>query len=72
MKKLKKKERENNSKHLQIISGISLFSYWFNNYIFDLVKYYIIGGIIIIILLIFEFYEKYIYILYLEYGPATI
>jgi ATP-binding cassette subfamily A (ABC1) protein 3 len=39
------KERENNSKHLQIISGISLFSYWFNNYLFELIKYYIIGGI---------------------------
>ena len=66
------KERENNSKHLQIISGISLFSYWFNNYIFDLIKYYLIGGIIVIILFAFDFYEKYLYILYLEYGPATI
>ena len=37
------KEKENNSKHLQIISGISLMSYWVNNFIFELVKYYIIG-----------------------------
>ena len=39
------KERENNLKHLQIISGISLLGYWFNNYIFELIKYYFVGGI---------------------------
>ena len=66
------KERENNSKHLQIISGISLFGYWFNNYIFELIKYFFIGGISIIILLAFDFYEKYFVILYIEYGPAMI
>ena len=66
------KERENNSKHLQIISGISLFGYWFNNYIFELVKYYFIGGICLLLLLAFDFYEKYFVILYLEYGPAMI
>ena len=66
------KEKENNSKHLQIISGISLFGYWFNNYIFELIKYYLIGGICLLLLLAFGFYEKYFVILYLEYGPAMI
>ena len=66
------RERENNSKHLQIISGISLFSYWFNNYLFELIKYYIIGGISILLLYLFKFYEDYLYILYLEYGPAMV
>ena len=66
------KERENNSKHLQIISGISLFSYWFNNYLFELVKYYVIGGICILLLYCFKFYQDYLYILYLEYGPAMV
>ena len=66
------KERESNSKHLQIISGISLFSYWFNNYLFELVKYYIIGGICILFIYIFKFYQDYLYILYLEYGPAMV
>ena len=66
------KERENNSKHLQIISGISLFGYWFNNYFFELIKYYFIGGICLLLLLAFDFYEEYLYILYLEYGPAMI
>ena len=66
------KERENNLKHLQIISGISLLGYWFNNYIFELIKYYLVGGICLILLFLFNFYEKYFYILYLEYGPAMI
>ena len=66
------KERENNSKHLQIISGISLFSYWFNNYLFELIKYYIIGGICILILYIYDYYNKYLLILYFEYGPAMV
>ena len=66
------KERENNSKHLQIISGISLFSYWFNNYIFELIKYYIIGGICILLIYYYEYYKNYLYILYLEYGPAMV
>ena len=64
------KEKENNSKHLQIISGVSLFSYWFINYFFELIKYYVIGGICLLILYFFDFYEKYLYILYLLYGPA--
>ena len=66
------KERENNSKHLQIISGISLFSYWFNNYIFELLKYYIIGGICIFLIFYYDYYKKYLVILYLLYGPAMV
>ena len=66
------KEKENNSKHLQIISGISLMSYWVNNYIFELFKYYIIGGICVLFLKIFGFYEDYLYILYLLYGPSMV
>ena len=66
------RERERNSKHLQIISGISLSSYWFNNYLFELTKYYIVGGICLIFIKIFNFYQDYLYILYLEYGPAMV
>ena len=67
-----KREKENNSKHLQIISGISLLSYWVNNFIFELFKYYLIGGICIILLLCFGYYEDYAYILYLLYGPPMV
>ena len=66
------KERENNSKYLQIISGISLFSYWVNNYIFELIKYYVIGGIGLFFIYIVNYYKKYLFILYLEYGPAMV
>ena len=66
------REKENNSKHLQIISGISLMSYWVNNFIFELAKYYIIGAICLIFIKIFGFYEDYVVILYLLYGPPMV
>ena len=37
------KERENNSKHQQLISGISPFAYWISNFIVDFLKYLIPG-----------------------------
>ena len=66
------REKENNSKHLQIISGISLMSYWVNNFIFELAKYYIIGAICHVILKLFGFYEDYLVILYILYGPPMV
>ena len=66
------REKENNSKHLQIISGISLMSYWVNNFIFELVKYYFIGAICLVILKLFGFYEDYLVALYLLYGPPMV
>ena len=66
------REKENNSKHLQIISGISLLSYWVNNFFFELFKYYFIGGICLFWLKVFGFYEDYAVILYVLYGPPMI
>ena len=66
------REKENNSKHLQIISGISLMSYWVNNFIFELAKYYIIGGICLGLLEGFGFYEDYVIVLYILYGPPMV
>ena len=66
------KEKINNSKHLMRVSGINIASYWLVNYIFELVKYYFTTGICILLLYLFDFYEDYLYILYLIYGPATI
>jgi len=66
------KERTNNSKHLMRISGINIFSYWVVNYIFEFVKYYATAGICLILLNTFNFYKKYLYIVYLTYGPAMI
>jgi len=66
------REKENNSKHLQIISGISLMSYWVNNFIFELVKYYIVGAVCLVFLEAFGFYEDYVVVLYLLYGPPMV
>ena len=66
------KEKENKLKHLQILSGLSLWTYWLNNYIFDLLKYIIISILSYLILFVFSFDEKYLVILYILYGPAMI
>ena len=66
------REKENKSKHLQILSGLSIYTYWINNYIFELIKYYVVVGICLLIILIFKFYEKYMALLYVFYGPALV
>jgi ATP-binding cassette subfamily A (ABC1) protein 3 len=66
------KEKENKLKHLQILSGLSLLTYWLNNYIFELLKYAVISVFSYIILIIFNFEEKYLIVLYILYGPAMI
>ena len=33
------KERNDNVKHQQIVSGVSLFSYWLSNYVVDMLKH---------------------------------
>ena len=43
-------------------------SYWINNFIFELLKYYIIGGICLVLLKAFGYYEDYLVILYLLYS----
>ena len=66
------REKENKSKHLQKLSGVSICVYWLNNYIFELVKYYLVVGLCLVILFCFNFYEKYLVLLYIFYGPALI
>ena len=65
-------ERINSSKYLMRISGINVLSYWCANYIFEIVKYYVTGGICLLLLLLFNYCKKYFYIFYLIYGPAMI
>ena len=66
------KERINNSKHLMRLSGINIISYWIVNYIFELIKYYFTGGVCLLLLLAFDYYQEYLYILYLTYGLGMI
>ena len=66
------KERINNSKHLMKISGLNMLSYWAVNFIFEFFKYYFTAGICLYLLYYFGYYRKYLYILYLTYGPGMI
>lgn len=47
------KERENNAKHQQLISGMSLYSYWLSNYIVDYIIYIVTSLIIFALFFIF-------------------
>ena len=47
-----------NTKHLQIISGISYTSYWITNFIFELVKYLFTGGVCVILMMLFNNYSS--------------
>lgn len=48
------KERGEQVKHLQLVSGVSIYSYWFSNYLIDLAKYVITSTICLVTLLIFQ------------------
>ena len=65
-------ERLNNSKHLMRISGMNTTAYWIVNYIFELVKYYFTCGVCIFLIWLFDYYRKYLSILYVLYGPAMV
>lgn len=45
------KERELNSKHLQLISGVDIFAYWLSNYVFDFLSFLLTATIAVIIVL---------------------
>jgi ATP-binding cassette subfamily A (ABC1) protein 3 len=62
------KERENNVKHQQIVSGVSLFAYWLSNLMVDWVKFLIPAGASLII---FKLYDVDVY-LNSEAFPATL
>ena len=66
------KEKVNNSKHLMKVSGITIVSYWLSNYIFEIIKYYFEGGIIMIMIILFNYMPRYFYLVYLLYGPAMV
>lgn len=69
------KERENNAKHQQIISGVGYFAYWMSNFIVDFIKWMIPSSYFYVMfyLLNYEFYTeesngKMMLILFLLYG----
>ena len=66
------KERINNSKHLMKLSGKNIFSYWIVNFSYEIIKFYFTGGICLLILYLFNYYEKCLTDFYLLYGPPII
>ena len=71
------KERENNSKHQQIVSGVSVYAYWLSNLFIDVLKYLIPGIYCALSILIFDVAgftdgDRYsmVWALVLLYGPA--
>ena len=52
-------ERKRNLKHMQVLSGMSLLSYWISNMLFDIVKAMIPSGIVIGLLYAFGFFVRY-------------
>ena len=66
------KERVNNSKHLMRLSGINIFAYWIVNYIYELIKYYFTGGVILLLIWAFDYYQTYLYVFYIVYGLGMV
>ena len=66
------RERINNSKHLMKLSGMNIISYWTVNFLYEIIKFYFTGGICLLLIYLFDFYEKYLIDFYLLYGPPLI
>ena len=66
------RERSNNSKHLMKLSGMNIFSYWIVNFLYEILKFYISGGICLLIIYLFDYYTPYLIYFYLLYGPPLI
>lgn len=58
----------NTTKHLQVISGVSHISYWAANFTFEILKYFVTGGLMLLIILAFDKYEEHLWILFFCYG----
>ena len=55
------KERENNAKHQQLISGVNVFAYWLSNFLVDFVNYLIPSMVFFVLFYVFDtsfFIEK--------------
>jgi len=66
------KEREQQLKHMQVISGVSLPAYWISNTISDIVKTYVPIFIIIIFTFIFNLKYDGVWVLLIVYPIAIV
>ena len=66
------RERNNNSKHLMKLSGMNIISYWIVNFLYEIIKFYITGGICLLLIYLFDYYTPYLIYFYLLCGPPLI
>ena len=74
------KERECKAKHLQTVSGLNYFVYWWSNFIFDICSFLLTEALVIIVFFIFrrnEYIgsaEKFfgLFVLFLLYGASGV
>lgn len=66
------REREENLKHMQLISGMNLGGYWTSNTIADITKAYVPMFLIIVLTWIFETNYEGVWVLYLLFPWAIV
>jgi len=66
------KEREDNLKHMQLISGMNKCGYWISNTIADIIKAYLPVLCIIVLTWIFNTNYEGVWVLYLLFPPAIV
>ena len=66
------RERVNYSKHLMKLSGMNIIAYWVVNFIYEIIQFYFTGGLCLLILYLFNFYEYFSVYFCLLYGPSLI
>jgi len=66
------KEREENLKHMQLISGMNKCGYWLSNMIADIIKAYLPIICIIFLTQVFDVNYEGIWVLFLLYPPAIV
>jgi len=66
------KEREENLKHMQLISGMNKAGYWISNAIADIIKAYLPIFLILILTVLFDTNYPGVWVLYLLFPPAIV
>ena len=66
------REKNNNSKHLMRLSGLNIMAYWIVNFFFEILKYYLVGGICVAIVFLMDYDAPYLVEFYLLNGPTLI
>jgi ABC-type multidrug transport system fused ATPase/permease subunit len=65
-------EREHQLKHMQLISGMSLFGYWSANLLSDVIKAFIPIGVILLLCWAINVWYKGVWVLFLLYPFAVV